>query len=63
MSPVKRVEHALESSLLALGAVYASVKELQDKRTTGDKTLIGLVQQAITACQDALHDPDDDEED
>jgi precorrin isomerase len=52
MTKLKQIEEALEASLLALRFVHRLVN------AAGDRDLIRLVDEAIAACKDALHDPD-----
>jgi hypothetical protein len=57
MTKLKQIEEALEVSLLALRFVHRLVN------AAGDRDLIRLVDEAIAACKDALHDPEDKDED
>lgn len=54
-SKIKQVEDALEAARLALGAAYYTIEQ------SGDTLLLELFQKAIIACQNVLHDPNEED--
>lgn len=56
MTKLEAIEEALEASLHAL----ACVRDLVN--AAGNRNLIRLVDEAIAACRDALHDPENEDE-